>query len=53
MQEVKDALGEDSEFHESHGFYLDPISCHVLILSPGWIDWFLFNLAMSGLISWM
>lgn len=25
VQEVRDALGEDSEFHESHGYYLDPI----------------------------
>lgn len=38
VQEVRDALGEDSEFHESHGYYLDPISCHVLVLPPGWMD---------------
>lgn len=38
VQEVTEALGEDSEFHESHGYYLDPISCHVLVLPLGWME---------------
>lgn len=36
--EVAQALGEDSEFHESHGYYLDPISVNILVLPSGWIE---------------
>jgi hypothetical protein len=36
VQEIADALGEDSAFHEQHGYYLDPISRHILVLPPGW-----------------
>ena len=38
MQEVAEALGEDSEFHESHGYYLDPISRNALVLPTGWME---------------
>lgn len=38
VQEVAQALGEDSEFHESHGYYLDPISVNILVLPVGWME---------------
>lgn len=34
--EVAELLGEDSEFHERNGFYLDPISPELPILPSGW-----------------
>lgn len=36
VQEITEALGEDSEFHESNGYYLDPISVDILVLPQGW-----------------
>lgn len=36
VQEITEALGEDSEFHESNGYYLDPISVEILVLPQGW-----------------
>lgn len=38
VQEISAELGEDSSFHESHGYYLDPISADVLVLPPGWME---------------
>lgn len=34
--EIARVLGEDSEFHERHGFYLDPISPELPVLPDGW-----------------
>lgn len=34
--EIAGMLGEDSEFHERHGFYLDPISPELPVLPGGW-----------------
>lgn len=38
VQEISAELGEDSLFHESHGYFLDPISAEVLVLPPGWME---------------
>lgn len=34
--DLKAALGEDSEFHAAHGYYLDPMSPHLPSLPDGW-----------------
>lgn len=38
VQEISAELGEDSAFHEQHGYYLDPISSNILVLPPGWME---------------
>ena len=38
VQEIAAELGEDSAFHEQHGYYLDPISSSILVLPPGWME---------------
>lgn len=38
VQEIVAELGEDSVFHEQHGYYLDPISSSILVLPPGWME---------------
>lgn len=38
IQDIATELGEDSAFHEQHGYYLDPISSSILVLPPGWMD---------------
>lgn len=38
VQEVTDLLGEDSEFHEKNGYFLDPISSNIMVLPPGWME---------------
>lgn len=38
VQEVVDLLGEDSEFHEKNGYFLDPISSNIMVLPPGWME---------------
>ncbi|MYM40550.1 DUF6036 family nucleotidyltransferase [Duganella qianjiadongensis] len=37
VQDIVAELGEDSAFHEQHGYYLDPISSSILVLPPGWM----------------
>lgn len=34
--DVKDALGEGSDFHRAHGYYLDPVSPSLPSLPDGW-----------------
>lgn len=36
IAEIAAELGEDSPFHEQHGYYLDSISSNILVLPPGW-----------------
>jgi hypothetical protein len=36
VHDIVAELGEDSAFHEQHGYYLDPISSSILVLPPGW-----------------
>src|SRR5690606_13548472 len=36
--EIAAILGEDSKFHERHGYYLDPISPELPVLPSGWRD---------------
>lgn len=36
--EIAQVLGEDSEFHERHGYYLDPVSPELPVLPGGWRD---------------
>jgi len=38
VAEIAAALGEYSEFHEAHGYYLDPISPALPVLPTGWRD---------------
>jgi hypothetical protein len=38
VAEIAAALGEYSEFHETHGYYLDPISPGLPVLPVGWRD---------------
>lgn len=38
VAEIAMALGEDSEFHEIHGYYLDPISPELPVLPTGWME---------------
>jgi hypothetical protein len=38
VQDINAELGEDSSFHESHGYFLDPISASILVLPPGWME---------------
>lgn len=38
IQEIAAELGEDSAFHEQHGYYLDPISSSMMVLPPGWME---------------
>jgi hypothetical protein len=38
VQNIRAELGEDSEFHESHGYYLDPVSASILVLPAGWME---------------
>lgn len=38
VQDIVAELGEDSAFHEQHGYYLDPISSSILVLPPGWME---------------
>lgn len=38
VAEIAAALGEYSEFHEQHGYYLDPISPALPVLPTGWRD---------------
>lgn len=36
IHDLKDALGENSEFHLHHGYYLDPVSPSLPSLPDGW-----------------
>lgn len=38
IQEVTDLLGEDSEFHEKNGYFLDPITSNIMVLPPRWME---------------
>lgn len=38
LQDISAELGEDSAFHEQHGYYLDPISSSILVLPSGWME---------------
>jgi hypothetical protein len=38
VQDIVAELGEDSAFHEQHGYYLDPISTTILVLPAGWME---------------
>jgi hypothetical protein len=38
VQEICNELGEYSLFHETNGYFLDPISSSILVLPPGWMD---------------
>lgn len=38
VQGIVAELGEDSAFHEQHGYYLDPISSSILVLPSGWME---------------
>lgn len=38
VQDIVAELGEDSDFHERHGYYLDPISSSILVLPTGWME---------------
>lgn len=38
VHDVTDLLGEDSEFHEKNGYFLDPITSNIMVLPPGWME---------------
>ncbi|WP_156369638.1 DUF6036 family nucleotidyltransferase [Duganella sp. Leaf126] len=38
IHDIAEALGEDSAFHEAHGYFLDPIAADVLVLPAGWME---------------
>lgn len=38
VQDIVAELGEDSAFHEQHGYFLDPISSSILVLPRGWME---------------
>jgi len=38
IHDIAEVLGEDSAFHEAHGYFLDPIAADVLVLPAGWTE---------------
>lgn len=49
--DLQQALGEGSEFHKTHGFFLDPVSPSLPTLPPGW-EQRMSTLEQDGLRLW-
>jgi hypothetical protein len=51
INDVRTALGEGSDFHRAHGYYLDPVSPSLPSLPDGWEDRMSF-IEQDGLRVW-